>query len=88
MTAEPQAPPVLADFIDAQGHRVTAAETRSGLLAVVEVTGKGHLRWLPPRGRAVYTGATPKRYGHGPRNERRALAKAGLGAKGGARGGQ
>lgn len=44
----------------------------------VEVTGKGHLRWSPPRGRAVYTGATPKRYGHGPRNERRALAKAGL----------
>ena len=48
----------------------------------VEVTGKGHLRWKPPRGPAVITGATPKRYGHGPRNAQRALAKAGLGAKG------
>jgi len=35
MAAEPQALPVLADFIDSQGHRVTAEETRSGLLAVL-----------------------------------------------------
>jgi hypothetical protein len=48
----------------------------------IEVTGKGHLRWRPPRGQAVITGSTPKRRGHGSRNERRAFAKAGLGAKG------
>jgi hypothetical protein len=47
----------------------------------IELTGKGHLKWSPPRGQAVMTGSTPKRYGHGPRNEQRAFAKAGLGAK-------
>jgi hypothetical protein len=50
---------------------------------VIEVTGKGHLRWRPPGGRAVITGSTPERYGHGPANARRALARAGLGARGG-----
>lgn len=48
----------------------------------ISVTGKGHLRWSPPSGAAVITGATPQRYGHGPRNARRQLARAGLGAKG------
>jgi hypothetical protein len=44
----------------------------------ITVTGSGHLRWRPPRGTAVVTGSTPERYGHGPRNARRALARAGL----------
>jgi hypothetical protein len=47
------------------------------------MTGGGHLKWTPPQGQAVMTGGTPKRYGHAPRNERRNLARAGLGAKGG-----
>lgn len=46
---------------------------------VIVPSGGGHLRWQPPRGRAVITGSTPKRYGHGPRNTRKALARAGLG---------
>jgi hypothetical protein len=48
----------------------------------ITVTGGGHLSWRPPRGPAIITGSTPQRYGHGARNARRALAKAGLSAKG------
>ena len=48
----------------------------------ITYTGSGHLRWRSPRGQAVITGSTPERRGHGPRNARRALARAGLGAKG------
>jgi len=44
----------------------------------IELTGRNHLRWKPPRGRAVITGSTPQRNGHSPRNEQRSLAKAGL----------
>lgn len=33
-------------------------------------------------GPAIITGSTPQRYGHGPRNARRELARAGLGVKG------
>lgn len=45
----------------------------------IEPSGSGHIRWKPPHGPAVFTGSTPKRYGHGPENARRRLAKAGLG---------
>lgn len=48
----------------------------------ITVTGGGHLKWRPPSGRALITGSTPKRRGHGPRNSERAFAKAGLGKKG------
>lgn len=47
----------------------------------ITVTGSGHLRWTPPRGRPVITGSTPHRKGFGPRMERRDLERAGLGAK-------
>ena len=46
----------------------------------ITVTGSGHLKWNPPRGQAVITGSTPQRHGHGPRNARKALARAGLAA--------
>jgi hypothetical protein len=49
---------------------------------LITVTGSGHLRWKPPRGPYVITGATPQRRGHGPRNARRELARAGLTGKG------
>lgn len=38
------APAVLARFIDAQGHQVTAGVTRSGLLAIVTRTPDGGIR--------------------------------------------
>jgi hypothetical protein len=48
----------------------------------ITVTGGGHLKWKPEHGPAVITGSTPQRYGHASRNARRALTRAGLGAKG------
>jgi hypothetical protein len=48
----------------------------------ISVTGGGHLRRESPLGEAVITGGTPQRYGHGPRNARRELARAGLAGKG------
>jgi hypothetical protein len=47
----------------------------------VTPTGKNHLRWRSPRGAVVITGSTPQRYGNGPRNAVRALARAGLGVR-------
>lgn len=44
----------------------------------ITVTGGSHLRWRSPKGALVFTGLTPGRYGHGPKNERNQLAKAGL----------
>jgi hypothetical protein len=51
---------------------------------VITHTGSGHLKWRPPKGQIVITGATPHRKGHGPRMEKRDLERAGLGAKAGA----
>lgn len=48
---------------------------------VITRTGGGHLRWKPPEGAPVFTGSTPKRFGHGDMNTRGQLAKAGLRAR-------
>jgi hypothetical protein len=44
MAAETAPPPVLAGFIDAQGHRVTAEVTPSGLVTVLARTPDEGLR--------------------------------------------
>ena len=44
MPADTTPPAELARIIDAQGHRVTAKETRSGLLVILARTPDGGLR--------------------------------------------